>query len=375
MQNEAKTTQTAPSQSKSILILSPFEGSPLLHGSIVRTHFLMRYLALTHQIWFVCRPQKPADVEQVLLNHPHRLRQLLNFRFLWQIRNHIEQEDIDLIIVSHFWIGLWGILLKWLTGKPLLYDAHNVEYIRLRRQRSWIWPLVWLCEWVLCRTAGLILCVSEVDRALLVKRLHVAPTKIQVAENGANISNLATQHTNCIQTIEQIGIRFGEPIVLFFGTVAHGPNREAIRVIVEHLAPRVQATFVIAGKGSQELAVQFDHVPENVVLAGFVDDIVSLIKCADLVIAPLLAGSGTRFKIIESVACGRPVVSTTIGAEGIDRNTCAAALIISDSWDAFVEQINLALQIPTPVALQPEFVAKYDWQSIWERVDFSVILP
>lgn len=368
-------TQTTPMQGKRILVLSPFEGFPLLHGSIVRTHFLIRYLALTNQIWFVCRPEKPEGFEHVMLNHPNRLRQLLNFRLLWQIRSQILRQDLDLIVVSHFWSGLWGVILKWLTAKPLMYDAHNVEYIRLRRQRSWLWPLIWICEWVLCHVSDLILCVSEFDSATIAKRLHVSTARIQVAENGADIANLQGYRADRIQTLAQIGVESDGPIVLFFGTAAHRPNQEAIRVIVEHLSPSVKATFVIAGKGSEGLSTQFDHIPKNIVFVGFVDDIVGLIKSANLVIAPLCAGGGTRLKIIESVACGRPVVSTTIGAEGIDRNTCGSALIISDIWDEFVEQIDLALQIPTPIPLEPEFAIKYDWKSILGRIDFSSILP
>jgi len=80
-------------------------------------------------------------------------------------------------------------------------------------------------------------------------------------------------------------------------------------------------------------------VKKNITFTGLVDNIEDYINASDVVICPLTSGGGTRFKILEALACGKVVVSTTIGAEGLESKRIGDSLILCDNWDDFVKII------------------------------------
>ncbi len=110
------------------------------------------------------------------------------------------------------------------------------------------------------------------------------------------------------------------PVVLFQGTLRYPPNADAARFLVDDVAPllRSQVPDVqIRLVGLASPAVAALHDPPRVVVAGQVPDIAVELAGADVVVVPLRFGSGTRVKILEAFAHRVPVVSTTLGAEGL----------------------------------------------------------
>jgi glycosyltransferase involved in cell wall biosynthesis len=110
------------------------------------------------------------------------------------------------------------------------------------------------------------------------------------------------------------------PTILFQGTFAWEPNVDAARWLTDEIAPRIRdrvrdATVVLAGESSPAVAAL---AGPGVRVTGRVPSMTPYLRAADLVIVPLRVGSGTRIKILEAFAYGVPVVSTTIGAEGLD---------------------------------------------------------
>jgi glycosyltransferase involved in cell wall biosynthesis len=97
------------------------------------------------------------------------------------------------------------------------------------------------------------------------------------------------------------------------------------------------------------------------------------IAAARVVVVPLLAGSGTRFKIIEAWAAGRAVVSTTIGAEGLPARH-GENLLIADTPREFAEAVSLLLASP---ALRAElsvtgralYESEFTWENAWRKLD------
>jgi glycosyltransferase involved in cell wall biosynthesis len=203
--------------------------------------------------------------------------------------------------------------------------------------------------------------------------------KIQVAANGANVAQLQQHPTDPAMVKQQLGLEADEGMVLFFGSLNHGPNAQAVDIILDELAPRLASQadslkLVIAGLGHEAyLQARQRPLPPHVLFTGFVDDITALIKSADLIIVPILSGSGTRFKIIESAACGRPIISTTVGAEGLDQTAFGELLTICDDWDSFAQQIQVHLATPRQYTVPVTFQATYDWQQIFAGVDWSIL--
>jgi glycosyltransferase involved in cell wall biosynthesis len=111
------------------------------------------------------------------------------------------------------------------------------------------------------------------------------------------------------------------PTILFQGTLRYPPNAEGARFLVDEVGPLLRAQVPgvrirLVGRGAPALA-GLGHPPE-VTLVGQVPDIDVELARADLVVVPLRFGSGTRLKVLEAFAQRVPVVSTLLGAEGLD---------------------------------------------------------
>src|ERR1043166_8610383 len=113
-----------------------------------------------------------------------------------------------------------------------------------------------------------------------------------------------------------------EPVFLLLGLYAYAPNAVAADYLITRIWPlirsaRPDARLIIAG-GRPELIPCFGQPHAGVEYAGFVDDLDVLYSKARIVCCPILSGGGTRIKIIEAAAYGKAVVSTRVGAEGLD---------------------------------------------------------
>ena len=102
------------------------------------------------------------------------------------------------------------------------------------------------------------------------------------------------------------------------------------------------------------------------------DDAIAAIAAARVVVVPLLSGSGTRFKILEAWAARRPVVSTTIGAEGLGAGN-GGELLIADDPTGFVDAVQGLLDDPGRRAKLGEagqkfYLDRYTWPVAWKKL-------
>jgi glycosyltransferase involved in cell wall biosynthesis len=140
------------------------------------------------------------------------------------------------------------------------------------------------------------------------------------------------------------GIRIPEPApssqdgpVLFVGTLGYAPNEDAVLHLITQILPRLRAAspdlrLRIVGPGASE-RLRAKASAGGAELAGPVQDLSAEYSRARLVVIPLLAGGGTRIKLLEALAYQRPVVSTTIGAEGLSLVHGKHALIADTAPD------------------------------------------
>jgi glycosyltransferase involved in cell wall biosynthesis len=111
------------------------------------------------------------------------------------------------------------------------------------------------------------------------------------------------------------------PVVMFHGTLRYPPNADGARWLVGGIAPILRSLVPdtrirLVGLGNPDLLAL--HSPPDTTVVGPVPDIVTELRQADVIVVPVRYGSGTRVKIIEAFAHRIPVVSTTLGAEGLD---------------------------------------------------------
>lgn len=184
------------------------------------------------------------------------------------------------------------------------------------------------------KNAAHILVCSNRDKINILKLIPELESKISIIPNCVNFNEYKEYQQKNAFTAHN------EFYVLFMGLLSYSPNVDAVNLICNKIAPCFgnDVKFIIIGKNPPAI----NH-PENVVFLGYVDDIKSYVLQSDICISPLRYGSGTRFKILEYMALGKPVISTTKGAEGIDY-TNLKNIIIEDDINAYSKIINQLME-------------------------------
>jgi len=171
-----------------------------------------------------------------------------------------------------------------------------------------------------------------------------------------------------------------DPVLLFLGS-DYGANLEAADYMTRRIWPRVReampsARLIIAGISRGMLGNDIEGA-EGVEVPGFVENLDSLYAGSRVVVTPILVGGGTRFKIIEAGAYGRPVVSTTVGMEGIDL-VPGPEIIVRDDPDAFASAcVELLRDAPLceriGLAAREKIAARYNRRAVIEEIRQKII--
>ncbi|SDP75387.1 glycosyltransferase [Selenomonas ruminantium] len=128
--------------------------------------------------------------------------------------------------------------------------------------------------------------------------------------------------------------------IMFVGTLSWEPNNDGIIWFLKNVFPKLkdkigEFELYIVGKNPSDELKEIAGLYMNVFVTGYVESVVAYYEKCDYMIVPLFVGSGQRVKIIESFAYGMPVISTTIGAEGIDY-TDGVNILIADDVETFI---------------------------------------
>ena len=135
-------------------------------------------------------------------------------------------------------------------------------------------------------------------------------------------------------------------VIGFLGSMDWMANIQAVHHFAERIYPRIKCAnpdvrFVVIGRNPPRSVQNLATDDASITVTGSVDDVRPHLKGCDLMVVPLLTGGGTRIKILEAMAMGVPVVSTTIGAEGLELET-GVHLETADDADAFAD-LTIAL--------------------------------
>ena len=133
---------------------------------------------------------------------------------------------------------------------------------------------------------------------------------------------------------------------VFNGVLDYRPNLDAACYLVDELWPRIRerepdAELAIVGRGSTSDLRRL--AGPGVTVTGEVPDVRPYLRSASVVVVPIRIGGGTRFKVIEGLAMGKPVVSTTLGAEGIDVED-GRDIVLADDPDDFAASVLALFQ-------------------------------
>ena len=156
------------------------------------------------------------------------------------------------------------------------------------------------------------------------------------------------------------------------------PNRDAVLFMIESIWPKLSSTLpeaklTIVGASPPPAVLNLAARDSRVAVTGFVSDVRPYMERAQVYLCPMRDGGGTRLKILDSLAMAMPIVSTTMGLEGIDLQPERDALI-ADSPDEFVNQVSRLVKDPelcaTLSANGRKFVEEhFSWEAIGRRME------
>ncbi len=344
---------------KKILIISPFNIFPPYWGGASRIYNLATRLSKDDKVTLLynnfnqMNDVKPETTEQKLLfetipvKSQSRLSQIFNPLLIIEGIKIIKKEKHDVIIAEFAWSGIHAIILSRLLGIPYYLDEHNVEYIRFKRMNrgnKLSQFLLKSLEKISCNMAKKVYVVSEVDKIFLKTKLHIDESKIEILENMVDTDRFYPSKDNGGKIRKKLDINQKTPLILFFGKLDYKPNTEAVEIIRKKILSKVikelpDAKFLIVGSNPP---MEFKH--KSIIFTGPVKKIEDYINASDIVIAPLLSGGGTRIKIMESLACSKQVISTSIGAEGLITNDKDGNIIIINDLNDFGKYIITILK-------------------------------
>lgn len=275
--------------------------------------------------------------------------------------------DYAVGVVEHFWCASYAPLLRTCCER-LVLDLHNIESQLARTHaRAARWPASWASErfaesyekrereWL--PQYDLILAASEDDKRR-VEHPHVLV------------------FPNALPEIPRPRVP-EENAIVFSGNLEYHPNVEGVRWFRARIWPRVRekapgVEWRLLGANSAAVAA-FTGGDARIRVSGPMEDAVPQLARAKVCLAPLLSGSGTRFKILEAWAAGRAVVSTTLGAEGLGARD-GEHLLLADDPDDFAEAVLRLLNDPPLRARLGDagwalYRDRFTWAAAWRKLD------
>jgi glycosyltransferase involved in cell wall biosynthesis len=398
----------------SVLFVTPFLPSPPTFGAQRRLHELISGVAASNDTSVLSLVDPSEDQEKgiaateeycrrvVTVSNPayhtghgrKRLQQLasLGSPHSYEWRGHsegpfgaaLEQMLAHRYDVIHFELApMAGYAAACSLGhrtRPILcLDEHNIEYDIVRRTAG--------VEAGTLRRAYSAIEWRKVRREERHAWSHLdGCTVTSVRDQELLLSDEPTAHTAVVPN--GVDLEFFRPsrqpqqpaaqdpqTLLFFGAIDYYPNTDAMLFFLHDALPQLAARYpglrlCIVGRRPPESILS--HRSATVDVTGVVDDVRPWIERADVVIVPLRIGGGTRLKILEAMAMGKAVVSTTLGAEGLDV-VPERDLLIADDAEGLVAQVGRLLDDPSlgrriGASARHLVASRYSWKAAVSRL-------
>jgi len=287
-----------------------------------------------------------------------------------------KSEHFDAIHIDHIHMAYYNDCFK---GIPCFLDAHNVEYKIWERcgevEPMLIKKLLYyqqsskmkIYEAIKTKEFKGVFTCSADDKKIL-SEITPGDVPIYVIPNGVDTefnSPDPAQGSN------------EEEAIVFTGSMNWLPNEDAITFFCSQILPLIwqkkeSVKFYVVGKHPSPMIKDLARRDPRVIITGRVDDVRPYIRRARVSIVPLRIGGGTRLKILEAMALSQAIVSTSIGAEGIEY-TDGKNILVGDSPRDFADKVLALLNDPQKskkIGMEGrKFVCeKYDWNIIGQKL-------
>lgn len=286
-------------------------------------------------------------------------------------RLHHEIPHASVLVFSHPWV--FPLVQDRIRADQIvIYDAQNVEgYLRAQlldkkfAARNDLLAQVCSDEAALGQRANWILTCSHEDLQRFFRVYGFAPAKMRVVPNGVMAFTAARQR-NPLECRIALGLDPEAQIAIFVGS-SYGPNLEAAVFILHDLAPTLpKVQFVIAGGVSAALHSELSNVTFTGPLSEEQKDL--WLGAANFALNPMFSGSGTNIKMFDFMASHLPVITTEVGARGIETSYRAAMQIVEPTVAAYQAAIAQLAQAPYYSTARQEARACIEEGYAWERI-------
>ena len=275
---------------------------------------------------------------------PYTISKYHDYKIYKKIEGIIKEKNIDIVFINHLHMAFYGKLMKEkFPGIKLILREQNTEYIFWKRifkeEKNVLKKFIfwWQSFKILNYEMEIInifykcFMISPVDQLNLLKiNLNAKTVAIPTA---INIKKYQLSQT--INTIPHS--------MIYVGNFSWLPNLQGLLWFLREVWPEIveefsDAKIFIVGKNPSDEIIRFKS--KNIIVTGYVNDIKPWIAKAEIFLVPLFSGGGIRIKILEAMAMKKPIVSTSIGAEGIGVSNMKN-IIVSDNKENFVKSIKL----------------------------------
>jgi sugar transferase (PEP-CTERM/EpsH1 system associated) len=379
-----------------ILFVTPRFPYPLLQGDQLVLYHRIRILSQRHEITLLTLYHSAWELENIDRIRPYckaiypvhlpKWQSLINVgKGLFTSQLPLQacyyfsskfQQQLDSILSANNFDIVHAFMMR---IAPYFYRIHTPKIIELidsmqlnleRRVVLESFPRRWIFQEELQRVIRYERDLSNLFNNLVVvseKDAQMIPSdRVKVVPNGIDTDFFSLQQQSPI-----------EPTLIFSGNMSYAPNIHAVKWFVELCLPIIQQTIpnvslMIAGaKPSRE--VRSLELKEGITVTGFVESMPETLKKAKIAIAPMQSGSGMQNKILEAMASGLPVVTTTLGLGSLSAKP-DKEILIADSPEDFakatitlLQNSDLAREIRN---LARQFVvSKYSWEFSANQVE------
>jgi len=389
-----------------ILFLSPRLPLPADTGGKIRTFNILKQIAKTNHVHLLCFSFERTDqdhmgnfkelgVQMTLVpvdeptilekisgvlfkSIPFSIAKYNSSRMRQEIEKILKTRSFDAVHVDHLHMAHYKDCFK---DIPCMLDEHNVEYKLLERcaqhEGSLIKKFFYQQQSDKMRVFegqktkefnAVFACSSEDQKILSDLTSGMAP--LHVIANGVDTAYFDTSGSGQDKLQE-------EDAIVFTGSMDWLPNDDAITYFCGKILPLIwqkkeTVKFYVVGKNPSTAVKDLASRDPRVIVTGRVDDVRPYIRRSGVFIVPLRIGGGTRLKILEAMSMGKAVVSTSIGAEGIEY-TDGKNILLGDEPQDFADKVLLLLNDPQrsqSIGLEArQFVCgRYDWNIIGQTL-------
>ena len=276
----------------------------------------------------------------------YHVERFISSNFRKRLIEVLQSDRYDIVQMETLFMAPYLSTVRANSDAKVVLRAHNIEHLvwarvaegthnpLKRRYISHLASTLRRYEQAMIPIFDGIAAITEKDAEYFSRQLAVGSGQLAVIPFGIDIQNIPQP------------VPSPDPVSLFtIGAMNWIPNEEGVRWFLHHIWPEVHKEFpslkyYLAGR---EMPGWMQRISfPNVEVLGEVPDAREFMDAHGIMIVPLLSGSGIRIKIIEGMAAGKPVISTLIGAEGIDY-TNGKNLLIANASCEFIDMISLCI--------------------------------